>query len=80
MDALIERFLAEPGALTLVTLGPLTNIALAILREPRFAAAVKECYVMGGAANVIGNVTPSAEYNIWCDPRRRASSSTPGCH
>lgn len=68
VDALIARFLAEPGALTLVTLGPLTNIALAILREPRFAAAVKECYVMGGAANVIGNVTPSAEYNIWCDP------------
>ena len=68
VDALIERFLAEPGALTLVTLGPLTNIALAVLREPRFAAAVKECYVMGGAANVIGNVTPSAEYNIWCDP------------
>ncbi len=68
VDALIERFLREPGALTLVTLGPLTNIARAILREPRFAAAVKECFVMGGAANVIGNVTPSAEYNIWCDP------------
>lgn len=68
VDALIERFLREPGALTLVTLGPLTNVAMAILREPRFAAAVKECYVMGGAANVIGNVTPSAEYNIWCDP------------
>jgi purine nucleosidase len=68
VDALIARFLAEPGELTLVTLGPLTNIALAILREPRFAATVKECYVMGGAANVIGNVTPSAEYNIWCDP------------
>lgn len=68
VDALIERFLAAPGELTLVTLGPLTNIALAARREPRFAAAVRECYVMGGAANVIGNVTPSAEYNIWCDP------------
>jgi purine nucleosidase len=68
VDALLERFLAEPGELTLVTLGPLTNVALAVLREPRFAPAVKECYVMGGAANVIGNVTPSAEYNIWCDP------------
>jgi purine nucleosidase len=68
VDALIERFLAAPGAITLVTLGPLTNIAMAVLREPRFAASVKECFVMGGAANVIGNVTPSAEYNIWCDP------------
>lgn len=68
VDALVTRALAEPGELTLVTLGPLTNIAMAVLREPRFAAALKEVYVMGGAANVIGNQTPSAEYNIWCDP------------
>jgi purine nucleosidase len=68
VDALMERVLAAPGEITLVTLGPLTNVAMAILREPRFAACVRECYVMGGAANVIGNVTPSAEYNIWCDP------------
>lgn len=68
VDALIGRVLDAPGEITLVTLGPLTNIALAVLREPRFATAVKECYVMGGAANVIGNQTPSAEYNIWCDP------------
>lgn len=68
VEALIARVLAAPEEITLVTLGPLTNIALAILWEPRFAAAVRECYVMGGAANVIGNQTPSAEYNIWCDP------------
>jgi len=68
VDALVTRALAEPGELTLVTLGPLTNIAMAVLREPRFAASLKEVYVMGGAANVVGNQTPSAEYNIWCDP------------
>ncbi len=68
VDALLTRFLAEPSELTLVTLGPLTNIALAVLREPHFAAAVRHCYIMGGAANTLGNVTPSAEYNIWCDP------------
>ena len=68
VDVLVERFTREPGALTLVTLGPLTNVAMAILRDPHFAASVKECYVMGGAANVIGNKTPSAEYNIWVDP------------
>jgi len=68
VDTLIARVLAAPGELTLVTLGPLTNVAMAVLREPRFAQKVKEAYVMGGAANVIGNQTPSAEYNIWCDP------------
>lgn len=68
VDVLIARVRAAPGELTLITLGPLTNIAVAVLREPRFATLVKEAYVMGGAANVIGNQTPSAEYNIWCDP------------
>ena len=67
-DALIERCLAEPGALTLVTLGPLTNIAIALLKEPRLAGAVRQCVMMGGNANVVGNVTPAAEFNIWADP------------
>ncbi len=67
-DALIACARAAPGELTLVTLGPLTNIAIAILREPRFATLVREAFVMGGAANTVGNQTPSAEYNIWCDP------------
>lgn len=68
VDELIQRFGAEPGAITLVTLGPLTNIAVALSRAPRLAEWVKECYVMGGAACTVGNVTPAAEYNIWCDP------------
>ncbi len=67
VDALIAHAAAEPG-LTLVTLGPLTNIALALARDPRFAENVGRCVVMGGAPCCEGNVTPSAEYNIWVDP------------
>jgi purine nucleosidase len=68
IQQLIHRFGEAPGEITLVTLGPLTNIALALSVEPRLATWVKECYVMGGAACYVGNVTPAAEYNIWCDP------------
>lgn len=67
VSALIEGIRAGPG-LTLVTLGPLTNIALALMQAPDLAAKVGRCVVMGGAACVVGNVTPAAEYNIWCDP------------
>jgi purine nucleosidase len=68
VDAIIEAFRATPGEITLVTLGPLSNIGAALLREPRLAEWVKQCYVMGGAACTVGNITPAAEYNIWCDP------------
>lgn len=68
VEELIRRFGAAPGEITLVTLGPLTNIAAALIVEPRLAEWVKECYIMGGAANCVGNVTPAAEFNIWCDP------------
>jgi purine nucleosidase len=64
---LVELVRAHPG-LTLVTLGPLTNVALALLQAPDVAAKVGRCVVMGGAACTVGNVTPAAEYNIWCDP------------
>ncbi len=68
VEAIIETFRAAPGEITLVTLGPLSNIATALLREPKLAEWVKGCYVMGGAACSVGNITPAAEYNIWCDP------------
>jgi purine nucleosidase len=68
VDELIRRFGQAPGEISLITLGPLTNIALALLREPQLAHWVKECYVMGGNACTVGNVTPAAEFNIWCDP------------
>ena len=67
VDAIIRLIHAEPG-LTLVTLGPLTNVALAIARDPSIAGKVARCVVMGGAPCCEGNVTPAAEYNIWVDP------------
>ncbi len=65
--AIIAAIESHPG-LVLVTLGPLTNIALAIEQRPSIAAKVGRCVVMGGAPCCEGNVTPAAEYNIWCDP------------
>ena len=69
---LIERVLAEPGELTLVCTAPLTNVALALKREPRIVNAVHDIVLMGGAANVPGNVTPTAEFNIYADPEAAA--------
>jgi purine nucleosidase len=66
-DAIIDTIESHPG-LVLVTLGPLTNIALALQKKPAIAARVSRCVVMGGAPCCEGNVTPAAEYNIWCDP------------
>jgi purine nucleosidase len=68
IDYLIERFLAEPGELSLFAIGPLTNVALAIRKELRFASAVKELVIMGGSIREGGNVTPQAEFNVYADP------------
>ena len=67
VDALIQTVRESPG-IEIVTLGPLTNVAMALLREPRFVSSVKRCVVMGGAPCCEGNVTPAAEFNIWVDP------------
>ena len=67
VDAIISTIEANPG-LVLVTLGPLTNVALALQRNPSIATKVSRCVIMGGAPCCEGNVTPAAEYNIWCDP------------
>lgn len=66
-DAIIHTIEAHPG-LVMITLGPLTNVALALQKRPGIAAKVGRCVVMGGAPCCEGNVTPAAEYNIWCDP------------
>ena len=66
-DAIVETVRAHPG-ITVVTLGPMTNLALALLRAPEIASSIGRCVVMGGAACTVGNVTPAAEYNIWCAP------------
>lgn len=67
-DIIIDTIKKYPSEITLVTLGPLTNIATALLKAPEIAPLVQRCVIMGGAANTVGNVTPAAEYNIWVDP------------
>jgi|ERR1700722_18116370 len=67
VEAMIEAVLFNPG-IEIVTLGPLTNVALALKREPRIATNVGRCVVMGGNPCCEGNVTPAAEYNMWVDP------------
>jgi purine nucleosidase len=62
---------AHPGEITLIAIGPLTNIALAVRRYPRLASQVKEFVIMGGSAGR-GNVTPAAEFNIAADPEAAA--------
>jgi purine nucleosidase len=68
VDALIQAARAAPGEITLVTLGPLTNLALALRLAPDIAEKIPMCYIMGGAACTVGNISPAAEFNIWFDP------------
>jgi purine nucleosidase len=68
VDALIDGARRLAGQVTLVALGPLTNVALAVRRDPDFAANVGACIVMGGTADSVGNQTAVAEYNAWVDP------------
>jgi purine nucleosidase len=69
VDYLVETLMARPaGTITLCTLGPLTNIGLALVREPRIASRIKQIVAMGGGYFEGGNVTPSAEFNIYVDP------------
>jgi purine nucleosidase len=68
VDALIETVDRFAGQITLVTLGPLTNVAMALVQDPAIAAKVDACVMMGGIGQGYGNVTPLAEYNVWADP------------
>ena len=67
-DFLIDKIMSNPGEMTLVAIGPLTNIALALRQEPRIAKNVKEVFIMGGAIRHEGNTTPLAEFNTYVDP------------
>ena len=67
-DFLIETILASPGEITLVAIGPLTNVALAIRQEPRLVDSIKELIIMGGAIRHEGNTTALAEFNTYVDP------------
>ena len=66
-EFLIETYMAATDPITLVPVGPLTNIALAIKLEPRIVDRIPQTVIMGGA-HESGNTTPSAEFNIWVDP------------
>lgn len=66
--AMIETIHRNAGEITLVTLGPLTNLALALKEDPSIVQDVSRLVMMGGIGFGGGNVTPAAEYNIWVDP------------
>lgn len=68
VGALIDASHAHAGELTLVTLGPLTNIATALRRDPTLPSRIARTVVMGAVSDHIGNVTPVAEFNMWVDP------------
>lgn len=67
-DQLARLARQQPGALTVLALGPLTNLALALRAEPALPRLLHHVVIMGGALSVSGNTTPQAESNIWHDP------------
>jgi purine nucleosidase len=69
VDAIINKVMErEPGTVALAVLGPMTNLALALRKEPMLAKRIGPVAVMGGARSEGGNITASAEFNIWADP------------
>ena len=68
VDALLRLTAEEPGMLNVVAIGPLTNIAMAVVKDPSFPSRVKHLYIMGGSNNARGNITASAEFNFYVDP------------
>ncbi len=67
-EVIVDAARRRPGELTLVTLGPLTNLAVAVLAEPRLPRLLRRWVAMAGAFRVPGNTTPASEWNIHCDP------------
>lgn len=73
VDFIIDTLRRSLEPVTLCPIGPLTNIALAVTRAPDIVPAIAEIVLMGGSWRAGGNVTPAAEYNIWCDPDAAAA-------
>ncbi|MCA0230167.1 MAG: nucleoside hydrolase [Bacteroidetes bacterium] len=68
VDAIIDTVNKFPNEIEIITLGPLTNMALALAKAPEIASKIKSCVIMGGVGFGYGNITPVSEYNIWVDP------------
>ncbi|MFB5269538.1 nucleoside hydrolase [Paenibacillus enshidis] len=68
VDFLIEKIHAHPGEIHLLAIAPLTNIAMAMQKDPAIIPKIPHLYIMGGTNNSLGNITPAAEYNFWVDP------------
>lgn len=66
VQAIIDLVDANPGAITVVVVGPMTNLALVLAMRPDLASKIKQIVFMGGSATE-GNITPAAEFNIWAD-------------
>jgi purine nucleosidase len=71
-DLIVEEARRRPGELTLVTLAPLTNVALAVLREPELPRLLKRVVIMGGSYRSAGNTAPTTEWNVNVDPESAA--------
>ena len=79
-DAIVELVMGRAaGSVALAVMGPLTNVALALRKEPALAKRLGPVAVMGGARSEGGNITASAEFNIWADPEAAAEVLTSGC-
>ncbi len=79
VDVIVDTILANPDAITLVCLGPLSNVATALLRAPEIADAVHRVVVMGGTGlHGPGNVSAMAEFNFWADPEAAAIVAASG--
>ncbi|WP_019419977.1 nucleoside hydrolase [Paenibacillus sp. OSY-SE] len=68
VDFLIDAVHNNPGEIHLIAIAPLTNIAMAIKKDPTIVSKIPHLYIMGGTNNALGNITPSAEYNFYVDP------------
>jgi purine nucleosidase len=68
VDLILDEVRRRPGDITLVTLGPLTNVAVALDREPDLPGLLRGLVIMGGAFGAPGNTTPTTEWNLHCDP------------
>lgn len=75
---LVDTLMASDGDITLIPVGPLTNIAMALRIEPRIAQKIKRIVIMGGGCREV-NITPSAEFNFWIDPEAAKIVFDSGC-